>query len=75
MRCQLKTGDLIIWTDGTPGVLLRRFDMYNKPGRQNDYPTWCWHIAFAGPTPRGYSEEYGSSEVNIMNLGMRRRAQ
>lgn len=75
MRCQLKTGDLIIWTDGTPGVLLRRFDMYAKPERLIATPTWCWHIAFNGPTPRGYSEEYGASEVNIMNLGMRRRAQ
>ena len=77
MRCQLKTGDLIIWTDGTPGVLLERFDMYAKPEDlpSSHYPSWCWRIAFAGPTPRGYSEEYGSSEVNIMNLGMRRRAQ
>ena len=77
MRCQLKTGDLIIWPDGTPGVLLRRFDMYAKSEDlpSSHYPSWCWHIAFNGPTPRDYNEKYGALEVNMLNLGMRRRAE
>ena len=76
MRTRLKPGDLIIWTDGTPGVLLERFDMYAKPdGSTDHYPSWCWHIAFNGPTPREYNEKYGALEVNMLNQGMVRRAQ
>ena len=77
MRCRLKPGDLIIWPDGTPGVLLKRFDMYAKPEDQSvrPHPSWCWHIAFNGPTPRDYNEKYGALEVNMLNLGMVRRAQ
>jgi hypothetical protein len=74
---RLHPGDLIIWTDGTPGVLLKRFDMYAKPEGlpSNHYPSYCWHIAFNGPTPRDYNEKYGALEVNMFNLGMVRRAQ
>ena len=77
MRYRLKPGDLIIWTDGTPGVLVERFDMYAKPEAlpNSHYPSWCWHIAFNGATPRDYNEKYGALEVNIMNQGMRRRAE
>ena len=79
MRYRLKTGDLIIWPDGTPGVLLGRFDMYeNSQSRTvtgHHHPSWCWHVGFAGPTPRDYNEKYGVLEVNMMNLGMLRRAQ
>ena len=77
MRYRLKPGDLIIWTDGTPGVLLERFDMYAKPEDlpSSHYPSWCWRIAFNGATPRDYNEKYGALEVNMMNLGMVRRAQ
>ena len=76
MRYRLNPGDLIIWTDGTPGVLLERFDMYAKPYRGGShYPSWSWHIAFNGPIPRDYNEKYGALEVNMMNLGMVRRAQ
>ena len=75
MQTRLKPGDLIIWTDGTPGVLLERFDMYAKPdGSTDHYPSWCWHIAFNGPTPREYNEKYGALEINMMNQGMIRRA-
>ena len=76
MRYRLNPGDLIIWPDGTPGVLLERFDMYAKPdGSTDHYPSWCWHIAFNGPTPREYNEKYGALEVNMLNQGMVRRAQ
>jgi hypothetical protein len=75
VRYRLNPGDLIIWPDGTPGVLLERFDMYAKPdGSTDHYPSWCWHIAFNGPTPREYNEKYGALEINMMNQGMIRRA-
>ena len=77
MRYRLEPGDLIIWTDGTPGVLLERFDMYAKPEDlpSSHYPSWCWRIAFNGATPRDYNEKYGALEVNMLNQGMIRRAQ
>ena len=75
MQTRLKPGDLIIWTDGTPGVLLERFDMYAKPdGSTDHYPSWCWHIAFNGSIPRDYNEKYGVLEINMLNQGMIRRA-
>ena len=74
MRERLKAGDLIIWEDGTPGILLSRFDMYAGPdGSSGDYPTWCWHIAFNGHVPRNYNQQYGACETNLFNLGMVRR--
>ena len=74
MRCRLQPGDLIFWPDGTPGILLRRFDMYAKPdGSSGHYPSWCWHIAFSGPTPQDYNRKYGALETNMLNLGMVRR--
>ena len=84
MRHQLKPGGLIIWTDGTPGILLERFDMYadaldgaaaRRRVAGHHHPTWCWHIAFSGPAPRDYNEKWGAAEVNMLNLGMRRRAE
>ena len=78
MRYRLNPGDLIIWPDGTPGVLLERFDMYEDSQSRtvagHHHPTWCWHIAFSGPSPRDYNEKWGAVEVNIMNQGMVRRA-
>ena len=79
MRERMRIGQLIIWTDGTPGVLLERFDMHEDAAHRRvvgyHHPTWCWHIAFNGPTPRDYNEKYGVLEVNMFNLGMVRRAQ
>jgi len=75
-RRRLQPGDLIIWTDGTPAILLKRFDMYAKPdGSTDHYPSYCWHVAFSGPTPQDYNEKYGILEVNMKNLGMVRRGQ
>lgn len=68
---KLSPGDLIFWTDGTPGILLERFDMYAKPGVVSQhYPCWCWHVAFLGSTPSNYSLAYGAGEINMFNLGM-----
>ena len=76
MRTRLHPGDLIIWPDGTPGVLLERFDMYARSdGSSGHYPSYCWHIGFSGPTPRDYNKKYGALEVNMLNQGMIRRAQ
>jgi len=72
----MKVGDLIIWTDGTPGILLNRFDMYTRDdgARYSTVPAWCWRIAFNGPTPRDYNEKWGALETNLRNQGMVRRA-
>jgi len=72
----MKPGDLIIWTNGTPGVLLERFDMYTRDDgtRYSTVPSWCWHIAFNGPIPRDYSKRWGALETNLRSQGMLRRA-
>jgi len=72
----MKPGDLIIWTDGTPGILLNRFDMYTRDDgtRYSTVPSWCWHIAFNGPIPRDYSKRWGALETNLRSQGMLRRA-
>jgi len=72
----MKPGDLIIWTDGTPGILLNRFDMYTRDDgtRYSTVPSWCWHIAFNGPIPRDYSKRWGALETNLRSQGVLRRA-
>ena len=65
-----KVGDLIIWKDGTVGVLVERYDLYAKAkiaSRRSYSPCWSWRIFFPNDPPDGYNIAYGESEVNIKN--------
>ena len=81
MRYKPKVGDLIFWGGcQTPGILVRRFDMYAREGESephafdgesSNYPSYCWYIAWpSGNPPFGYNKLYGVLEVNMLNLGM-----
>ena len=65
-----KPGDLIFWNDGTPGILVKRFDIYNRPNGGDWKSCWSWTIAFTGPEPFDYNPRYGVGELNMLNNGM-----
>jgi len=72
MRSKLKAGDLIILEDGNTGILIERFDIYNRPNGGDWKSCWSWRIVFTNPASwsRGrlnYNDEYGWAETNILN--------
>ena len=68
MNRKPQVGDLIQWSEGQVGVLVERFDLYQraKLATRNYSPRWCWHIVFFGPIPISYNTVYGVSEATIM---------
>jgi len=70
MNYKFEPGNLILLESGNIGILLERFDMYERPDgeERNSYPCWCWRIFFNAPIDRReYSDKYGWAEVNISN--------
>ena len=66
-RSKLKAGDLIILPDGNTGILVERFDLYNRPNGGDWKSCWCWRLVFSTPMERGYRDEVGWGEINILN--------
>ena len=66
MKSKLKVGDLIILQDGNTGILLERFDLYNRPNGGDWKSCWCWRLAFSEPM-LDYRDKIGWGEVNIVN--------
>ena len=67
---KLQAGNLILLDNGIIGILLERFDMYERPDgeERNSYPCWCWRILFnADIDRREYNDKCGWAEVNISN--------
>ena len=54
-------GDIVVWRDGTLGVLVEcRGVYYDTTGHR-------WSIKFAGPTPSDYDVTYGVCYTNLFN--------
>jgi len=60
---------MVIWKDGSIGILIERFDLYTrgKIASRNYTPCWCWRIEFPNSPPYNYNIQYGESEINLMN--------
>ena len=72
MNRKLQPGNLILLENGNIGLLIERFDMYERPiggkALYNHRPCWCWRIKFNNPVPsRDYGDKHGWAEVNINN--------
>ena len=53
-------GDIVIWRDGTLGVLVKPYGVYYGSDDR-------WMIEFAGPAPSDYSVTYGVCYTNLFN--------
>jgi hypothetical protein len=70
MNRKLQPGNLILLENGNIGLLIERFDMYERPPGEesNSHPCWSWRIKFNNPVSSiDYGDKYGWAEVNINN--------
>jgi hypothetical protein len=65
-RIPPKAGDLVIWKDGSIGILIERFDIYDTKSR-GGYPSWSWIIEFPKDCPDNYNKTWGEAENNLIN--------
>jgi len=76
-----KIGDLVIFEEtGEWFVINDKFDMYAKPDKRSEWPSWCWNVAWGKKLREGWGnltghdEKYGVLCTNLSNLaGSRRR--
>ena len=55
MWTNIEVGDIVVWRDGTLGVLVERRGVH--------YGT-AWSVKFAGPTPSDYDTKHGVGTIN-----------
>ncbi len=58
MWTDIEVGDIVVWRDGTLGVLVERRGVH--------YGT-AWSVKFAGPTPSDYDTKHGVGTINLFN--------
>ena len=61
MWTNIEGGDIVVWRDGTLGVLVECKGVYygTAGGR--------WSVKFAGPTPSDYDTKHGVGAINLFN--------
>jgi hypothetical protein len=66
---RIKPGDLIVWTNGSVGIITEKVDIYKHNGvtSRSRIPAWRWLITFSGDLPYNYSELWGISEDLLLS--------